>query len=77
MTERTRYCIQIQFNKVVEALRPFAAIAKELDRINHEDDSTCTWRLSAKDIRLARDVLAALDKEISNGKVRGDFGKDR
>ncbi len=45
------------------ALRPFAALAEQIDAWRHEDVSTCTHRLKAKDIRAAR---AALTEDTTN-----------
>ena len=41
-----------------EALRPFAALAEDVDRFRHEDDSTCPHRLKAGDLRRARKALS-------------------
>ena len=40
-----------------EALRPFAALAEQVDKWGHEDGSTCTHRIKACDIRRARAAL--------------------
>lgn len=50
-----------RYEGVVEALRPFAALADLADKYKHEDNSTCEWRLKASDLRRARQALAALD----------------
>lgn len=42
------------------AAKPFAALAEEVDRFRHKDDSTCPHRLRAGDIRALR---AALEPE--------------
>ena len=39
------------------ALKPFAALADECDRLGHEENSTCEWRIKASDLRKARAVL--------------------
>lgn len=40
-------------DELLTALRPFAALAEEVNELRHEDDSTCPWRLKAGDIRKA------------------------
>ena len=44
-----------------EVLKPFAALADEVDRLRHPDDSTCIWRLSARSLRAARSALNPKD----------------
>ena len=45
------------------ALRPFAALADDVDRLRHEDDSTCPHRLKAGDVRRARTALSENSQE--------------
>ena len=45
-------------DELLEALRPFAALAEEVNELRHEDDSTCPWRLKAGDIRKALTAIA-------------------
>jgi hypothetical protein len=46
---------------LVAALRPFAQLASDVDRWKHPDNSTCAHRLTAGDIRRARDLLARIE----------------
>ena len=50
--------LKASHKKLVEALKPFAALVKEINELRHEDDSTCPWRLCARDIRKAQRALA-------------------
>lgn len=73
MTEKTRY--SIQFDKVVEALRDYHDLV--LDKFPEFDGNSCdseqlcircqTSGCITQKIINARDILAALEKEISNG----------
>lgn len=45
------------YEDAVEALKPFAAFANRADDYRHGDDSTCLWRISARDLRRARAVV--------------------
>lgn len=42
---------------MVEALAPFAALAKRADAFRHEPGSSCTWRIDYDDLARARAVL--------------------
>lgn len=42
-----------------DALVPFAHYADQADKYRHPEDSTCEWRLHARDLRKARALLAA------------------
>jgi hypothetical protein len=48
--------------KLVKAMKPFAALAKEVNELRHSDNSTCPWRLCAGDIRKAQQALSEAEK---------------
>ena len=44
-------------NELIESLKPFADLAKADFFAKHPEDSTCTWKLHARDIRRAVSLL--------------------
>jgi hypothetical protein len=51
--------VREEMAKMADALKPFAALKAEVDRLRHSDDSTCGWRIKAGDIRRAAEALEA------------------
>lgn len=61
---------QARAEQAEQALRPFAELADEIDKLGHEDNSTCLHRIKAADLRRA---LATLS---SSGKAHGAIVPD-
>jgi hypothetical protein len=55
--------LEADLQEAREALKPFAALAAEVDDLRHSDDSTCPHRLNAGNIRRARGVLRKGDTD--------------
>jgi hypothetical protein len=59
-----------EIERLREALKPFAAFADQIDEWRHEDDSTCTHRIKASDLRRARKEVGMKEPEPSEVSVR-------
>lgn len=62
LAERKRQAAVI--DSLIAALEPFCTLGEASFFARHEEDSTCTWRIKASDIRAARAAIAKARGEV-------------